>query len=142
MGRYRCSLFLAYQPFGIRTVEVSGADAVVLNIPRTHEDRRTIRRSSIQHLSNGYWDTPTNQDHFFDSRNSANEERKRKNQPMSFNPSGKKFCGRSKPKRPVVKAPLRISSNKPKTKQIPLLANNSVLEPNFDPKSSSEFSVI
>ncbi|MBL6881705.1 MAG: hypothetical protein ISR08_01775, partial [Candidatus Poseidoniaceae archaeon] len=27
--------------FGIRTVEVSGADAVVLNIPRTHEDRRT-----------------------------------------------------------------------------------------------------
>ena len=34
--------------FGIRTVEVSGADAVVLNIPRTHEDRRTIRRSSMR----------------------------------------------------------------------------------------------
>ena len=31
--------------FGIRTIEVSGADAVVLNIPRTHQDRRTIRRS-------------------------------------------------------------------------------------------------
>ena len=34
--------------FGIRTVEVSGADAVVLNISRTHEDRRTIRRSSMR----------------------------------------------------------------------------------------------
>ena len=33
--------------FGIRTIEVSGADAVVLNISRTHQDRRTIRRSSI-----------------------------------------------------------------------------------------------
>ena len=34
--------------FGIRTIEVSGADAVVLNILRTHEDRRTIRRSSMR----------------------------------------------------------------------------------------------
>ena len=34
--------------FGIRTIEVSGADAVVLNIPRTHQDRRTIRRSSMR----------------------------------------------------------------------------------------------
>lgn len=34
--------------FGIRTIEVSGADAVVLNISRTHQDRRTIRRSSMR----------------------------------------------------------------------------------------------
>lgn len=34
--------------FGIRTIEVSGADAVVLNILRTHQDRRTIRRSSMR----------------------------------------------------------------------------------------------
>ena len=33
--------------FGIRTIEVSGADAVVLNISRTHQDR-TIRRSSMR----------------------------------------------------------------------------------------------
>ena len=34
--------------FGIRTIEVSGADAVVLNASRTHQDRRTIRRSSMR----------------------------------------------------------------------------------------------
>ena len=34
--------------FGIRTIEVSGADAVVLNISRTHQARRTIRRSSMR----------------------------------------------------------------------------------------------
>ncbi|MBT59975.1 MAG: hypothetical protein CMA63_00300 [Euryarchaeota archaeon] len=34
--------------FAIRTAEVSGADAVVLNVPKTHEERRTIRRSSMR----------------------------------------------------------------------------------------------
>jgi tRNA G18 (ribose-2'-O)-methylase SpoU len=34
--------------FGIRTIEVSGANAVVLNLSRTHQDRRTIRRSSMR----------------------------------------------------------------------------------------------
>jgi len=32
--------------FAIRTAEVSGADAVLLNVEKTHEERRTIRRSS------------------------------------------------------------------------------------------------
>ena len=34
--------------FAIRTAEVSGADAVVLNVAKTHEERRTIRRSSMR----------------------------------------------------------------------------------------------
>ena len=34
--------------FAIRTAEVSGADAVVLNVMKTHEERRTIRRSSMR----------------------------------------------------------------------------------------------
>lgn len=34
--------------FAIRTAEVSGADAVVLNVTKTHEERRTIRRSSMR----------------------------------------------------------------------------------------------
>ena len=34
--------------FAIRTAEVSGADAVVLNVEKTHEERRTIRRSSMR----------------------------------------------------------------------------------------------
>ena len=34
--------------FAIRTAEVSGADAVVLNVSKTHEERRTIRRSSMR----------------------------------------------------------------------------------------------
>ena len=34
--------------FAIRTAEVSGADAVVLNVKKTHEERRTIRRSSMR----------------------------------------------------------------------------------------------
>ena len=34
--------------FAIRTAEVAGADAVVLNVMKTHEERRTIRRSSMR----------------------------------------------------------------------------------------------
>ena len=34
--------------FAIRTAEVSGANAVVLNVSKTHEERRTIRRSSMR----------------------------------------------------------------------------------------------
>ena len=34
--------------FTIRTAEVSGADAVVLNVAKTHEERRTIRRASMR----------------------------------------------------------------------------------------------
>ncbi|MEC8520395.1 MAG: RNA methyltransferase [Candidatus Thermoplasmatota archaeon] len=34
--------------FAIRTAEVSGADAVVLNVNKTHEERRTIRRASMR----------------------------------------------------------------------------------------------
>ncbi len=34
--------------FAIRTAEVSGADGVVLNVAKTHEERRTIRRASMR----------------------------------------------------------------------------------------------
>ena len=34
--------------FAIRTAEVSGADAVLLNVNKTHEERRTIRRASMR----------------------------------------------------------------------------------------------
>ena len=34
--------------FAIRTAEVSGADAVLLNVDKTHEERRTIRRASMR----------------------------------------------------------------------------------------------
>ena len=35
--------------FGIRTIEVSGADAVVLNISRTHQDRRpSVAQACVQ----------------------------------------------------------------------------------------------
>ena len=34
--------------FTIRTAEVSGADGVVLNVSKTHEERRTIRRASMR----------------------------------------------------------------------------------------------
>ena len=34
--------------FAIRTAEVSGADGVLLNVPKTHEERRTIRRASMR----------------------------------------------------------------------------------------------
>ena len=34
--------------FAIRTAEVSGANAVVLNVAKTHEERRTIRRASMR----------------------------------------------------------------------------------------------
>ena len=34
--------------FAIRTAEVSGADGVVLNVAKTHEERRTIRRESMR----------------------------------------------------------------------------------------------
>ena len=34
--------------FAIRTAEVAGADAVLLNVAKTHEERRTIRRSSMR----------------------------------------------------------------------------------------------
>ena len=34
--------------FAIRTVEVSGADGVVMNVAKTHEERRTIRRASMR----------------------------------------------------------------------------------------------
>ena len=34
--------------FGIRTAEVSGATAVIINVKKTHEERRTIRRTSMR----------------------------------------------------------------------------------------------
>ena len=34
--------------FAIRCAEVSGADAVISNVAKTHEERRTIRRSSMR----------------------------------------------------------------------------------------------
>ncbi len=34
--------------FGIRTAEVSGATAVIINVNKTHEERRTIRRASMR----------------------------------------------------------------------------------------------
>ena len=34
--------------FGIRTAEVSGATAVIINVSKTHEERRTIRRASMR----------------------------------------------------------------------------------------------
>ena len=34
--------------FGVRTAEVSGASAVIVNVGKTHEERRTIRRSSMR----------------------------------------------------------------------------------------------
>ncbi|HJL97376.1 MAG TPA: TrmH family RNA methyltransferase [Candidatus Poseidoniaceae archaeon] len=34
--------------FAIRCAEVSGADAVILNVEKNHEERRTIRRSSMR----------------------------------------------------------------------------------------------
>jgi tRNA G18 (ribose-2'-O)-methylase SpoU len=34
--------------FAIRTAEVSGANAVLLNVEKTHEERRTIRRASMR----------------------------------------------------------------------------------------------
>ena len=34
--------------FAIRTAEVSGADGVLLNVAKTHEERRTIRRASMR----------------------------------------------------------------------------------------------
>ncbi len=34
--------------FAIRTAEVSGANAVLLNVAKTHEERRTIRRASMR----------------------------------------------------------------------------------------------
>ena len=34
--------------FGIRTAEVSGATAVIVNVSKTHEERRTIRRASMR----------------------------------------------------------------------------------------------
>ena len=34
--------------FGIRTAEVSGATAVIINVKKTHEERRTIRRASMR----------------------------------------------------------------------------------------------
>ena len=34
--------------FAIRCAEVSGADAVISNVTKTHEERRTIRRSSMR----------------------------------------------------------------------------------------------
>ena len=34
--------------FAIRTAQVSGADAVLLNVSKTHEERRTIRRASMR----------------------------------------------------------------------------------------------
>ena len=36
--------------FTIRTAEVSGADAVLLNVSKTHEERRTIRRFGLPDL--------------------------------------------------------------------------------------------
>ena len=34
--------------FGVRTAEVSGAAAVIVNVNKTHEERRTIRRASMR----------------------------------------------------------------------------------------------
>ena len=34
--------------FGVRTAEVSGATAVIINVSKTHEERRTIRRTSMR----------------------------------------------------------------------------------------------
>lgn len=34
--------------FAIRTAEVSGANAILLNVHKTHEERRTIRRASMR----------------------------------------------------------------------------------------------
>ena len=34
--------------FGIRTAEVSGATAVIINVKKTHAERRTIRRASMR----------------------------------------------------------------------------------------------
>ena len=34
--------------FGVRTAEVSGATAVIINVGKTHEERRTIRRASMR----------------------------------------------------------------------------------------------
>ena len=34
--------------FGIRTAEVSGATAVIINVTKTHEERRTVRRASMR----------------------------------------------------------------------------------------------
>ena len=34
--------------FGVRTAEVSGATAVIVNVSKTHEERRTIRRASMR----------------------------------------------------------------------------------------------
>ena len=34
--------------FAIRTAEVSGADGVMLNVAKTHEERRTIRQASMR----------------------------------------------------------------------------------------------
>jgi len=34
--------------FGVRTAEVSGATAVIINVNKTHEERRTIRRASMR----------------------------------------------------------------------------------------------
>ena len=34
--------------FGVRTAEVSGASAVIVNVSKTHEERRTIRRASMR----------------------------------------------------------------------------------------------
>jgi len=34
--------------FGVRTAEVSGATAVIINVKKTHEERRTIRRAAMR----------------------------------------------------------------------------------------------
>ena len=34
--------------FGVRTAEVSGATAVIINVRKTHEERRTIRRAGMR----------------------------------------------------------------------------------------------
>ena len=34
--------------FGVRTAQVSGATAVIINVSKTHEERRTIRRASMR----------------------------------------------------------------------------------------------
>ena len=42
---------LEYAPnlgFGVRTAEVSGATAVIINVKKTHEERRTIRRAGMR----------------------------------------------------------------------------------------------
>ena len=45
---FRRSNFSTNLGFAIRTAEVSGADGVVLNVAKTHEERRTIRRASMR----------------------------------------------------------------------------------------------